>query len=69
VLIYCILFPFRLSFILKDNEDEGWVWMVLNPLIDFIFVVDIVFSFRTAYVDVGDDDVVVSSPGRIGVRY
>jgi hypothetical protein len=38
-------------------------------LIDLIFVVDMVFSFRTAYVDTENDDVVVCGAWKIGARY
>lgn len=28
VLLYCLVFPFRIAFILKDNEDESLGWII-----------------------------------------
>jgi Ion transport protein len=43
----CLVTPYRTALI--DQEDFNWI--IINHLIDFIFLVDIFFAFNTAYYD------------------
>ena len=41
--------PYRMAFISPDNETTGW--NIINYLIDFTFLLDIVVTFNTAFYD------------------
>ncbi len=64
VLIFtCLSTPYRIAFIDKDNLR----WIILNYCIDFLFLVDIIFIFNTAYND--DDFTIVDDRKLIAKGY
>lgn len=64
VIVYeCIEIPLRIGFDLDSTDGQ----IVVDAVIDFIFFVDMVLSFRTAYI--ADDGEVVAEPSDIAWRY
>ena len=62
IILSVIVVPFRIGF---DAWPEGG-WLVVDMVTDVTFAFDILFSFRTAYVN---GHVVVTSPGLIASYY
>ena len=61
--------PFLFSFTQQTREfsdSPGWQWT--GRFIDFIYIVDIIFAFRTTYVDVvtGDE---ITQPSLLAKKY
>ena len=50
LIMTCIITPTRIAFF-KTDEDEEISWVVFNALIDFLFFLDILAIFNTAYYD------------------
>ena len=45
VLIFtCCVTPFRIAFV----EDDTYTWQVINTIVDFLFLIDIIIIFNTA---------------------
>ncbi len=59
-----ILVPYNVSFKTKQNN---LVWLVLDSVVDVIFLVDIVLNFHTTFVGPGGE--VVSDPKLIRMNY
>jgi len=65
VMIYVLLdIPVRICFGIELPMDHPWE--ILNLMIDFFFMVDIVFNFRTGYIE---ESQFVTSPTKIARRY
>ena len=47
LILTCVVTPVRIVFV--ENEPIGWI--IVNNLVDFIFLMDIVFTFNMAYYD------------------
>ena len=48
VLIFtCCVTPFRIAFI----EEDTYTWQVINTVVDFLFLIDIIIIFNTAVQD------------------
>ena len=47
LLITCIIVPFRIAFFTTDD----FTWQTINNSIDFMFLMDIIIIFNTAYYD------------------
>ena len=63
ILIFtCISTPYLISF-----EGDSAFWRLLNIIIDSFFIIDIVFSFNTAYYD--EDFVCIDSRKIIACKY
>ena len=67
----CIVTPARLAFDFKDDsttDDEGVDhWEIINYIVDICFLIDIFFTFNSAYID--EDFKVISSRKVIAVNY
>jgi hypothetical protein len=50
LLFTCFVTPYRIAFINSDNT----TWRVINICIDFLFFVDIIIIFNSAYSDEND---------------
>jgi potassium channel len=58
-----IITPFRVAFYDQDTT----LWIVLDSLVDFLFVVDIILNFFMAYFDEADH--LISDKRTIAKRY
>lgn len=47
LILTCFVTPIRLAFYTKDEL----IWDVINYIIDFLFLADIIIIFNTAYYD------------------
>lgn len=47
LLFSCLVSPYRIAFVEKDNL----TWLIINNTVDFLFLMDIVIIFNTAYYD------------------
>lgn len=61
----CFCIPVQLAF--NPEVMEGSVFNFINLCIDFVFVLDIVVSFRTSYIDNKGNE--VFNPYRIARKY
>jgi len=59
-----IMVPYNVSFKTKQNN---LVWLVLDSVVDVIFLVDIVLNFHTTFVGPGGE--VISDPKLIRMNY
>ena len=59
----CASTPFRLAF----TQDDPLGWQIVNNTIDFIFFLDMVLIFNTAYYD--DDFKMIQHRGVIAITY
>jgi hypothetical protein len=52
LLVTCIILPARIAFI-KPKEDEHTIntWLVINTILDFFFLLDMVVIFNSAFYD------------------
>ena len=58
--------PFEIAFDPEDMKTAGF--LVLNTLIDFVFLLDIIVNFRTTFYDIETGDEVFD-PKRTGKKY
>ena len=63
-----MVIPYRLAFVKIDGASEDLSWIITNMLIDLIFIIDMIISFRTAYIDTESDEI-ITSPKKIAIRY
>lgn len=63
-IIYNLSVSFQRGFILQVEEDPI---VIIDLLVDVMFIIDILINFRTTYVN-GNDEV-VSHPGKVAVHY
>jgi len=63
ILIFtCLSTPYLISF-----EGDSLGWQILNYAIDSCFLIDVFFSFNTAFYD--DDFIIIEDRKRIGCAY
>lgn len=66
LLVTVIALPVSISFY---HDDKPVSWIVLNCVTDILFLVDIVFNFRTGVIVLESSDKVRSRLSRINVVY
>lgn len=47
LIVTCVITPYRIAF--EQNDTVGWI--IANYSIDFLFLVDIILNFNTAFYD------------------
>lgn len=64
-LLFWVMFvtPYRIAFVEKD----GFVWLIVDALIDFIFTIDIIFTFCSAYYN--SKFILIDNPVKISINY
>ena len=65
MILACALIPWQLAFV----EDESLSWMIVNNVIDLSFLLDIIITFFTAYMDDHRLGVMVIDKKIIAKRY
>lgn len=64
-IINCFAIPLQVSF--KPDEFEHASYNALSRIIDFLFLLDMIINFRTAYVDDYGDE--ITDPRKIAINY
>ena len=64
VLIFaCVVTPYRIAFVEKDGVD----WIIVNFFVDFLFLLDILIIFNTAFYD--EDFIIIDCRKQISMQY
>ena len=64
VLLYTfIITPYRLAFV----EEDDLYWIMISAFVDFLFFVDIILTFFSAYFDCEDN--LITQKGKIAKNY
>lgn len=69
LVIYTAIFtPYVAAFLLNEERlDNDGPIVIIDLIVDVMFIIDILINFRTTYVNSNDE--VVSHPGKIAVHY
>ena len=62
----CIQVPYYIAFL--EDSDTNALEFSLNQIIDFIFVLDVIITFRTTYIH-EETGIEVTSPSAIAIQY
>jgi len=62
----CIQVPYQIAFL--ENRDTGTLLYVFNQIVDFIFILDVIISFRTTYIN-EETGIEVKIPKQIAIQY
>jgi len=74
VIFTAIEIPFSVAFLMALQDDNGWTFIKVSPLlvfnlwVDLMFIIDIIINFRTTFIKTNTDEV-ISNPKQIALHY